>query len=52
MHEDLWALGRTKYPEPRDIGSGLIIRVFPTCSGSVLIRDAGIKNIISAESRR
>ena len=52
MHEDSWALVRTKYPEPLDIGSGLITRVFPTCNGSVFVRDAGIRNIIPAESRR
>ena len=52
MHEDLWALDRTKYTEPRNIGSALIMRMFPKCNGIVLTIDAGIKNIIPAESGR
>ena len=51
MHEDLWALGRTNYLEPRDLGYGIIIRAFPTCNGSLLIKDTWIKNIISEASR-
>ena len=45
MHEYLWALGRTKYPEPRDIGAGLIFKCFQHGVVVCLLEMLGLKTL-------